>query len=167
MQEERQDGEEDVGGEWEVIAGALTTTAEKKLCQTRGRQQWMIEEILAKMEERRKSKNLNHGRYQRLDQEIKRDCNREKEKWLTEKCIQVEQLEGRDPKAMFETIRDITGERRPFREEIIKYRDGSILTDSEDVLRRWKEYVEELFDDERGDKSEVMELSYTLFSITK
>ena len=52
---------------------------------------------------------------------------------------------------------DITGERRPFRGEIIKDSDGTILTDGEDVLRRWKEYIEELFDDERGDKPEVMD----------
>ena len=55
LQEERQDGEEDVGVEWEVFAGALTTTAEKTVPNKRktGRQRWMTEEILAKMEERR------------------------------------------------------------------------------------------------------------------
>merc|ERR1712074_422624 len=65
-------------------------------------------------------------------------------------------LHGRDTRAMFEIVREITGEKRAFRGQIVTDRSGNILTAMEDVSRRWKEYVEEIFDDERGHRP-VME----------
>lgn len=45
-----------------------------------------------------------------------------------DKCSQVEGQDGSDSKMMFQTIWDITGEKRLYREEIIKDRDGNKLT---------------------------------------
>ena len=63
--------------------------------QRRERRRWMTEEILEKVEERRKCKTMNQKRYRELDNEIKRECSFTKEIWLNKKCVQVEQLEGR------------------------------------------------------------------------
>ena len=56
---------------------------------------------------------------------------------------------------MHNIIREITGKKRAYRGEIIKSRDGNLLTDGDEVVLRWKEYVQELFDDNRGDAPEV------------
>ena len=69
-----------------------------------------------------------------------------------QKCTEIEELDGRDTRAMFEIVREITGEKRAFRGQIVTDRSGNILTAMEDVSRRWKEYVEELFDDQRGER---------------
>ena len=49
------------------------------------RREWMTEEILRKMEARRRHKR-NTPEYRRLDSEIRRECNQAKERWLNEKC---------------------------------------------------------------------------------
>ena len=155
---EQENQEMDVGVEWETLTEALKTAAESTVPnrRRRGRQRWMTEEILNKMEERRGCKSIDPERYRILDEAIKWDCTRERESFLGQKCTELELLDGRDTRAMFEIVREITGEKRAFRGEIVTDRGGNILTDKEDVSRRWKEYVEELFDDERGERP-VME----------
>ena len=46
------------------------------------------------------------------------------------------------------------------RSTVIKDRNGNILTDRIKVLDRWREYVEQLYNDQRGEKPEfkVIEL---------
>ena len=135
--EEELDGDPNVNTDWELFSESLTKTAEEIVPneKRRGRQRWMTEEILAKMEERRKYKTTNRERYNILDREIKQECIRKKEKWLNEKCLHAEQMEGRDSREMFDIIREITGKKRAYRGEIIKDRDANLLTDSEDVMR--------------------------------
>ena len=66
--------ETDVGAEWEVLTVALKTAA----CITvpdkrrRGRQRWMREEILGKMEVRRKLTSLNLEKCGHVDQETEK-----------------------------------------------------------------------------------------------
>ena len=71
----------------------------------------MTEEILEKMEDRRKYKTVNQKIYRLLDKDIKRVCSNTKERWLKEKYEQAEQLEGRDTREMHKIIREITGKR--------------------------------------------------------
>ena len=59
---------------------------------------------------------------------------------------------------MAQKIRDISGKKRTARSTVIKDRHGNMLTDREDVLERWKEYVEELCSDVRGDKPNYGEI---------
>ena len=44
------------------------------------------------------------------------------------------------------------------KDTVIKDRRGNMLTDRKDVLERWKEYVEELYSDVRGDKPNYGEI---------
>jgi len=37
----------------------------------------------------------------------------------------------------------------------IRGEDGSILTEKKEVMQRWKRYIEELFDDQRGDIPQI------------
>ena len=43
--------------------------------------------------------------YRILEQKIKIDCTREKETFLTQKCAEIERLDGRDTRVMFDEIR--------------------------------------------------------------
>jgi len=45
----------------------------------RKKNKWMTEDILHKMEQRKKYKNNNHIEYQRLSKEIVNDCRKVKE----------------------------------------------------------------------------------------
>ena len=76
---------------------------------------------------------------------------------MNQKCEEVQELERTDSKKMYEVIREITGERRTTKSTIIKDRNGNMLTDLKDVLIRWEEYVERLYNDDRGTRPERTE----------
>ena len=80
---------------------------------------------------------------------------RKKEEWLIQKCVEIENNEKTNTKEMYENIREIAGVKRPYRGETIKDKNGNILTDIDEVIKRWEEYVKELFNDIRGEKPEI------------
>ena len=72
-------------------------------------------------------------------QEIKRDSTREKERFVSPKCAETILLDGRHTTPMFEITREIPGEKRAFRRKFVTE----------------KEYGEELFYDERGERLQM------------
>ena len=65
-------------------------------------------------------------------------------------CREIKSNEKRHPRAMAQQIREISGKKRTARSTVIKDRHGNMLTDREDAMERWKEYVEEKYSDVRG-----------------
>ena len=152
--EEQESEEHEIEREWKALQRALVETRDEMVPEevVRRRQKWMTEEILQKMDERRRCKGIDREKYTRLDQEIKEECLRKKEEWLIHKCEEVETLDRRNTKQMFDEINEITGNKRPYIGNTISDRNGNMLMDSEDVLRRWEEYVSELYNGNRGRK---------------
>jgi len=83
---------ENVWRKWKegVINAAKTTIPEKK---TARRKQWMTEDIMELINERRELKNKNENDYRRVNKIISQKCREEKNRWFEEKCRQVEKLE--------------------------------------------------------------------------
>ena len=153
--EEPIEGEEELDREWRVLQLALTETTTKLVpkAERRGRQKWMTEEILEKMEERRISKDRNPQRYEELNLEIRRACDTAKEEWINTQCKEIEEMEkNHQMEKMHQKIKEVTGKRKPARGNVIKTKEGGIVMEIEEVLRRWEEYVKDLFEDERGEK---------------
>ena len=63
-----------------------------------------------------------------------------------------------DSRLMTEKIREITGKRRTARSTIVKDKNGNILTERKEVLKRWEKYVGELYGDTRGEMPELGEI---------
>ena len=152
---ERTEGENEVNCFWNRLQNSLLAAAEELIPQEPriGRQQWITEEILQMMENRRRIKNTSTEAYKELDRQIKRKCLERKEEWLKSQCEEMERLERIDSRLTAEKIRELTGRKRAARSSMIKDRNGNMLTEKGDVLNRWKEYVEELYRD--GDRSDV------------
>ena len=51
---------------------------------------------------------------------------------------------------MHSKIKDIKGTKGCTASNCIKAKDGNLLMEREDVLNRWSEYIEDLFQDDRG-----------------
>jgi hypothetical protein len=153
LYEEAEDQDESVEKDWQILQEALTGTAENIIPneQRKGKKGWISDEILNLMEERRSLKNTSEQRYTEMDRKIKQLCTKRKEEWLEEKCNLMEQLERTDSRMVAEKIREITGKKRTTRSTIIKDKRGNILTERQEVLQRWEEYVGELYSDDRGD----------------
>ena len=81
---------------WTVFEEIVISSTEECVPKAKriGKQKWMIEEILEKMEERRKLQN-NSPEYEQLNKEIRRKCKEEKEKSLEKECEDIEALQKR------------------------------------------------------------------------
>ena len=81
-------------------------------------------------------------RYSHLNSEFQRIARRDKKAFLSDKCKEIEENnrigETRD---LFKKIRDIKG---TFCAKMgtIKDRNGTDLTEAEDIKKRWQEYTE-------------------------
>ena len=107
------------------------------------------------VEERRKFKNRAERRYKEQDRLIKSMCINRKEKWLHAKHDELELLERNDSRLLAGKIREITGKRRLVRTTIVKDQDGTIFAERSYVLRRWKNYVGELYSDNEKTNVEI------------
>ena len=58
---------------------------------------------------------------------------------------------------MLKQIRELSWKNRTARSTVMKDRQGNILTERDDVLERFREYVEEMFGDEGGERKLTME----------
>ena len=136
--------------QWNRFSEALVEAANEVLPRRERttRQEWITEEILRKMEIRRKSKR-NSAEYRRQDRQIRRECNQAKERWLNDKCDEIEMLSNTDKNVMYSKIKELTGGPRNKSGSVIKKRNGEVAVGIDEVKQRWKEYTEELFDDDR------------------
>ena len=85
----------DTGKYWQDIKKAFEESNENFLQRTeiKTKETWMTEEILELMEKRRICKiNKNNNEYKYLQRRIRKEIRLEKEKWLTKRCIEAENL---------------------------------------------------------------------------
>ena len=51
---------------------------------------------------------------------------------------------------MANQIRELSGKKGMSKSTVIKIENGNILTDRQEVIERWRKYVQELYNDQRG-----------------
>ena len=153
LEEEDLDGEEnEIDKRWRMLETALVETAEKLVpaIEKKKKQKWMTDEILGMMEERRKAKGTSE--YEVLDQRIKGKCKQAKEEWIDNICREIDEMSRNNSPKVYEKIKEIAGKKQTNRGNTIRMKNGDIAMDIEDVLKRWEEYIKDLFDDDRGEK---------------
>ncbi|GFR60588.1 hypothetical protein ElyMa_005410700 [Elysia marginata] len=115
----------------------------------------MTTETLQLMDERRKNEN-NPGKYKELNRKVKDLCNEAKDLWTTRECNGVQVYSNSSKSKYFhDQTKDVVSRKRSPKSGCIKSRSGQILMDIADILRRWSQYVEELFDDVRGPRPPI------------
>lgn len=136
---------------WNDIKNVLTQTQTEKLKpdEIRGKKKWMTDEILEKMEERRILKS-DETRYKELNRVIRRMCREAKEKWWNEKCNEIEELQHKhDSFNIHKKVKEVTGKFHRYNNNSLRSADNEVIIEIEDKLKRWKEYVQELYHDDR------------------
>src|SRR6059036_169034 len=92
LQEEKIDGCMEVDEIWKRLKDGISIVAEE-ICgkETQPKKQnWMNSEILHKMEERRKCKNIwDEEQYKKLKQQIRKLCRQAKDKYYEDKCKEI------------------------------------------------------------------------------
>ena len=95
------------------------------------------------MKVRKKAKGTN--KYKEIDSEIKKKCIEAREEWINDKCSKIEALsQQRNQAPMYEEIKKFTKTKTPVN-GCVRYRTGSVLFETDEICKRWTEYVEELF----------------------
>ncbi|XP_072027692.1 uncharacterized protein [Amphiura filiformis] len=149
---------------WVTCKTILTQTAEQTIGRAKRvpKKPWVSQEVLDLAEEKSKLRKQSNTptqkqRYKELRAEIQRRIRRDKTTWLEEQCKQIKDFDATGKsKVMFEQIRSVKAKSTPTQQACIKDIEGKVLSESEDIMNRWKEYGGKLF--EKPDK-EVPALS--------
>ena len=130
------------------LTEALKSSLPKKT--NRKKQQWITDDILNKMDERKAVKGRNEEHYQQLNKEISNDSKVAKVNWLNEQCREAEDLESqfRTKKCTRKLNKSQTKARQTQIWHVSKT-EMVILFDKEKIAERWVEYIKELYNDNR------------------
>ena len=137
--------------EWECLKNGIKE-AERKVLPKKSKKkdkEWMTNEILDLMEERRNNKQ-NTPEYKRINAVIQSKCKRRKEQWYNDRCAEIEELEKEHRMTeMHDKVRLLTDRKRNIKtsNECVRDKDGRLLFDKDDVAKRWVEYIKELYDE--------------------
>ena len=106
----------------------------------------MSDEALQIAEKRRDAEGKGEKeRYKHLNAEFQRIARRDKKAFLSDQCKEIEENNRMGKtRDLFKKIRDTKG---TFHAKMgtIKDRNGMDLTETEDIKKRWQEYIEELY----------------------
>ncbi|XP_025425707.1 craniofacial development protein 2-like [Sipha flava] len=147
--------EQDINTRWTSLRETTTNAATEIMKETKStlpRKEWITPEIIEMIEERRKYKNLNTNEYQKryrtLRNLIIRKSKTAKEKYLEGKCEEIDILirMGKIEEA-YKTVKRFFGV-RTLKNGAIENKEGEIIYEQEQVVDRWKEYIETLYKEE-------------------
>jgi len=141
---EKSEQEPSAQTEWLRLKGALTQAAAKTLRkQTRTKkQEWIKPETFALIEEKRRCPRQDPRKRQ-----VRSRLRSDRHDYLINICQETEDHERMNrSKDLYETVNRFTKKICP-KVSVITDKEGTTLTEKEDVLDRWREYCETLFSD--------------------
>ncbi|MCJ8728282.1 hypothetical protein PDJAM_G00002700 [Pangasius djambal] len=154
--------------DWETIAEVIRVTGRKVLGVSSGRRKedketwWWNEEVQDSIQRKRLAKKKwdmdrtegNRQEYKELQRRVKREVSKAKQEAYDELYTRLDTREGQ--KDLYRLARQRDRDEKDVQQvRVIKDRDGSMLTSEESVQRRWKEYFEELMNEENERENRV------------
>ncbi|KAK3517562.1 hypothetical protein QTP70_012548 [Hemibagrus guttatus] len=154
--------------DWETTAEVIRETGRKVLGVSSGRRKedketwWWNEEVQDSIQRKRLAKKKwdmdrteeNRQEYKELQRRVKREVSKAKQKAYDELYTRLDTREGEKDLYRLARQRDRDG-KDVQQVRVIKDRDGRVLTSEESVQRRWKEYFEELMNEENEREKRV------------
>ncbi|KAK3556397.1 hypothetical protein QTP70_007981 [Hemibagrus guttatus] len=154
--------------DWEATAEVIRETGRKVLGVSSGRRKedketwWWNEEVQDSIQRKRLAKKKwdmdrteeNRQEYKELQRRVKREVSKAKLKAYDELYTRLDTREGEKDLYRLARQRDRDG-KDVQQVRVIKDRDGRVLSSEESVQRRWKEYFEELMNEENEREKRV------------
>ncbi|KAK3514069.1 hypothetical protein QTP70_002908 [Hemibagrus guttatus] len=154
--------------DWETTAEVIRETGRKVLGVSSGRRKedketwWWNEEVQDSIQRKRLAKKKwdmdrteeNRQEYKELQRRVKRKVSKAKQKAYDKLYTRLDTREGEKDLYRLARQRDRDG-KDVQQVRVIKDRDGRVLTSEESVQRRWKEYFEELMNEENEREKRV------------
>src|SRR5664279_4512148 len=138
---------------WSKIKAAFNRTSETVLGYSRKSQQkdWISDDTYKIVEERKMLKAHKQDNpatakhYNYLCREIRRRCKKDRESYINSICQEIEQAHmQKKSKKVFEGVKKIQ-HKRPQQSNVIKDKQGNLLTDPVEVKARWEDHFSELY----------------------
>ncbi|KAK3518224.1 hypothetical protein QTP70_033929, partial [Hemibagrus guttatus] len=154
--------------DWETTAEVISETGRIVLGVSSGKRKedketwWWNEEVQDSIQRKRLAKKNwdmdrteeNRQEYKELQRRVKREVSKSKQKAYDRLYTRLDTREGE--KDLYRLARQRDQDRNDVQQvRVIKDRDGSVLTSEESVQRRWKEYFEELMNEENEREKRV------------
>jgi len=100
--------------------------------------------------------------YRTANRKTRNALNEAKNKWIMRQSNEIEEnLSRNNTKKAYEVVKKLCGaqkdEIKKKQTGIIEDKDGNLLTKSDDILKRWKDYCEELFNYDIQKNNQVLE----------
>ncbi|KAK3550442.1 hypothetical protein QTP86_025682 [Hemibagrus guttatus] len=154
--------------DWETTAEVIRETGRKVLGVSSGRRKedketwWWNEEVQDSIQRKRLVKKKwdmdrteeNRQEYKESQRRVKREVSKAKQKAYDELYTRLDTREGEKDLYRLARQRDRDG-KDVQQVRVIKDRDGRVLTSEESVQRRWKEYFEQLMNEENEREKRV------------
>ncbi|KAK3551815.1 hypothetical protein QTP70_027241 [Hemibagrus guttatus] len=154
--------------DWETTAEVIRETGRKVLGVSSGKRKedketwWWNEEVQDSIQRKRLAKKKwdmdrteeNRQEYKELQRRVKREVSKAKQKAYDELYTRLDTREGEKDLYRLARQRDRDG-KDVQQVRVIKDRDVRVLTSEESVQRRWKEYFEELMNEENEREKRV------------
>ena len=151
---------------WEEISKIYKESADKTLGRKKGKpsKPYITEEVfqLAKLKSKAR-KEQKWEEYKSLKKEIRAKIRSDKAKWLEEECAKITEANAeRKSKQFFQQIKKVKGAfpQVQGRSQSLNNKEGNTLTEMNDILKRWHEYGQQLFDTGIEKPIEPPDLSY-------
>ena len=134
---------------WTDLKQTFTDTAESKLGKRKSKpsKSFISDEVFQLAKEKSKARrNNNKAEYKRLKKEVRTKLRRDKRDWLAHECSLVTEANAeRKSKKLFDQIRKLKPTSTYIKNQSLNDKNGTTLTETADVLKRWTEYGSALF----------------------
>ena len=148
---------EDMKTHWTAVKESYQKTAEATIgFHQKKSKPWISEESWRKVDERRNLKEkINSTKSERIkdkwrkeyeaaDKKVKKSLWKDKRKWAIEQATEVERAaRNGNLKGVYDVTRTLCGERRKTM-DVVRAKDGKLLTSEKDVKARWQEHFKEI-----------------------
>lgn len=137
---------------WQDIKASLMNKKIEHILQPKekkAKKEWMTQDILNLMEERRKHKNKNQNQYKQIHRTIRKKIKEAKELWLQESCKEIEHLQSiHDDFNLHKKLKEHSGIYKRKKTSVLQNANGDVLITNEDRCNEWQQYIQQLFEDE-------------------
>ena len=98
-------------------------------------------------------------KYKSLNNRLRRITDKAREKWWDEQCAELEKHERQGKMdLLYRKVSKLTIRKRKKQNLRVRDKEGNVLTDSDKVRDRWKEYIEDLYGKNNKPQEEDMYL---------
>ena len=142
------EGSLDINAKEEYLGNIILSTANEVLEKRKFRKYpWISDHTIALTAQRHEARRNNQKSLRnKLNREISRSLRKDKESWIQSKCSSIDlDIKRNHTKQAFETINSLT---KPSSSNCLQINDsnGTTLSDKNEILGRWKEYCQLLYE---------------------